>query len=35
MESSELAMGRDGDLGAGMGMDRVAMQWRGRALWEM
>jgi hypothetical protein len=27
--------GGDGDLGAGMGIDRVAMQWRGRVLQEV
>jgi hypothetical protein len=34
-ESRELTAGMDGDLGAGMGIDRVATWWRGRAQWEM
>jgi hypothetical protein len=32
MESRELMMGGDGDLGAGAGVDGAAMRWRGRVL---
>jgi hypothetical protein len=35
MESRELATGRGRDSGAGMGVDRAAIRWRGRALREM
>jgi hypothetical protein len=28
-------MGRDGDSGAGLGVDRVAIWWRGRVLQEI
>jgi hypothetical protein len=31
MESRELAVGVDGNSGAGMGLDGMAMRWRGRA----
>jgi hypothetical protein len=34
MESRELTVGMDGNSGAGMGMDRVAMWWRGRVSWK-
>jgi hypothetical protein len=34
-ESRELTVGVDGNSGAGTGLDRTAMWWRGRAWWKM
>jgi hypothetical protein len=35
IESRELAVGVDGNSGAGPGLDRMMMWWRGRVWWKM